>query len=148
MNKCAIIVVVLLCLFAVGANARQGEYYLKFDITDRAELAKLTHVLSLDNVKDLTVYAYANDDQLKEFERMGYSYEILPAPSTLITPRMSADKLGIAAWDVYPTYDAYVAMMYQFEADHPDICTIVDAGSTVEGRSILFARISDNVNIE
>jgi len=148
MNKSAVIIVILLCLFVATANARQHEYYLKFSITDRADIAKLTHVLSIDNVRDLTVYAYANDDQLKIFDRMGYAYEILPAPGTLIKPEMSADKLGIAAWDVYPTYDAYVAMMYQFAADYPGLCTIVDAGLTTEGRSILFARISDNVNVE
>ncbi|MGC9362231.1 MAG: M14 family zinc carboxypeptidase, partial [Candidatus Syntrophosphaera sp.] len=48
-------------------------------------------------------------------------------------------------WDSYPTYDAYVAMMNSFAAEHPDLCQIVNAGTTVDGRSILIARISDNV---
>ena len=58
---------------------------------------------------------------------------------------MSSDVKGISAWDVYPTYDAYIAMMYQFQSTYPNLCRIVDAGNTVQGRKILFAVISDNV---
>jgi predicted deacylase len=49
-------------------------------------------------------------------------------------------------WDYYPTYDAYVAMMYQFATDYPDICQVFSIGTTVEGRDLLFAKISDNVD--
>ncbi|MDZ4181457.1 MAG: M14 family zinc carboxypeptidase, partial [Candidatus Cloacimonadaceae bacterium] len=47
----------------------------------------------------------------------------------------------------YPTYDAYVTMMYAFASSYPNLCQIIDAGTTVAGRKILYARISDNVHL-
>ncbi len=39
-----------------------------------------------------------------------------------------------------------LAMMYQFQTNYPNLCKIIDAGNSVQGRKILFAKISDNVN--
>ena len=133
---------------AVSAVGAGSEYYLKFNIQDRAELLRLTRVLSIDNVADSVVYAYANDRQLAELEVLGYRYEILPHPSSLIEPTMTTRTRDLKAWDVYPTYDAYVAQMNLFAADYPSICRLVDVGETVQGRRILFAVISDNVDVE
>ena len=36
-------------------------------------------------------------------------------------------------------------MMYQFQTDYPELCQVVSIGQSVEGRELLFARISDNV---
>jgi len=148
MKKLFSVVLLLALILAADGFSANSEVYIKFQIRDRAELGKLTGIISIDNVKDLTVYAYANDDQIRAFEELGYAYEILSHPGTLITPKMATTKADIKAWDSYPTYDAYVAMMYQYAADHPNLCAIVDAGSTIDGRSILFARISDNVAVE
>jgi hypothetical protein len=60
---------------------------------------------------------------------------------------MSSNIKQITGWNVYPTYDAYVTMMYQFQLNYPNLCRIVDGGTTVRGRKILFAVISDNVNL-
>jgi hypothetical protein len=51
-------------------------------------------------------------------------------------------------WDAYPTYEAYVAMMQQFAADYPELCRLVVAGQSVDGRDILFAKLSANVDSE
>ena len=123
------------------------EVYFKFLISDRSEINTLTRIISIDNVDGNTVYAYANENEFKEFEKLNYPYIILPHPGKMIEPEMSSDIRGISAWDVYPTYDAYLAMMYQYQTNYPDLCRIVDAGTTVQGRKILFAVISDNVNI-
>ncbi len=141
----AIVIVLVMAVSAVGAGS---EYYLRFNIQDRAELLRLTRVLSIDNVADSVVYAYANDRQLAELEVLGYRYEILPHPSSLIEPTMTTRTRDLKAWDVYPTYDAYVAQMNLFAADYPSICRLVDVGATVQGRRILFAVISDNVDVE
>ena len=136
-----------LCLFA-SVNAYGQETYFKFEIDSRDELTKITRIISIDNVRDNLVFAYANDKELEVFSQLGIEYTVLPHPGTLIQPRMSADKSGLENWDSYPTYDNYVAMMYQFAIDYPSLCQIVDAGNSVQGRSILFARISDNVGLE
>jgi hypothetical protein len=123
------------------------EVYFKFRFTSKADLNELSRMISIDNVKGDTAFAYANEEQYNNFLKTGYEIKILTAPGKLIIPRMSDDPGSILDWNVYPTYDAYVTMMNQFAADHPDICQIVNAGSTVQGRQILFVKISDNVNV-
>ena len=61
---------------------------------------------------------------------------------------MSDNPESILDWDVYPTYDAYINLMNLFAANHPDICQLVNAGSTVQDRQILFLKISDNVTLK
>lgn len=122
------------------------EVYFKFNISDRAEVRLLTNIISIDNLEENTVYAYANENEFRQFESLNYPYTVLTRPSKLIEPEMSSNIEEITAWDVYPTYDAYLTMMYSFQTSYPNICRIVDAGNTVQGRKILFAVISDNVN--
>lgn len=124
------------------------EVYFKFEIAERSELDILTNIISIDNVVNgKTVYAYANFNEFEEFLKLKYEFEILPNPSSLVVPDMSSNLEDISEWDVYPTYDAYVNLMYQFQSTFPSICKIIDAGNTVQGRKILFAKISDNVNV-
>ena len=128
--------------------ANDSEFYFEFKTPDRALLDKASRLVSIDRVTPDLTRAYANGGELAQFEKLGLAYEVLPHPGTLIVPRMAVTKDAMADWDVYPTYGDYVAMMYQFQTDYPALCRIVDAGTTVQGRSILFARISDNVTDE
>ena len=96
-------------------------------------MQKLTRVVSLDNVKDGDVFAYANESELRDFESLGIPYDVLPAPSSLIEPEMAQSVKDIGEWDVYPTYDQYVAWMDSFEDNYPSLCQIVNIGSTVDG---------------
>ena len=78
---------------------------------------------------------------------MNIPYWILQHPGDInFDPEMESSPDEIMDWDVYPTYEGYVAMMNQFAANYPNLCRIVNAGQTVQGRQILFAVISDNVN--
>lgn len=148
MNKQAIIITLLSCFLLFALAAQGSETYFKFKIDSPKEISRLTKIISIDNVKDNIVYAYANDRELENFKQLGIEFEILQHPGTLIQPEMSSDKADIRAWDSYPTYEGYVSMMNQFAADYPSLCQIVNAGSSVQGRSILFAKISDNVGTE
>lgn len=122
------------------------EVYFKFDISEKSELRTLTNIISIDNVKGNTAFAYANETEFREFKMFNYSYIVLTHPSKRTEAKMSSNVEEISDWDVYPTYDAYVNMMYKFQSDYPNICRIVDAGNSVQGRKILFAVISDNVD--
>lgn len=134
-------------LFLLPLAARDWtQYYFRFEISDKAELQSLTNVVSIDAVRGNWVYAYANDDEWDEFGKLGYRAELLPDPASLYPAVMSANQSQLRLWDSYPTYDAYVAMMNGFAAAHPNLCQIISAGHTVNGRQILFAKISDNVS--
>jgi hypothetical protein len=126
--------------------SKRNEAYFSFTISSKAILPALSKIISLDNVKGNTVYAYANSEEFDNFLKYNLPYKLLTAPSLNKDVSMSGNEKEIKAWDVYPTYDAYVSMMNQFAASHPDICKIVDGGNTVQGRKILFAVITSNVN--
>ena len=122
------------------------EVYFKFNISEKTELNVLTKIISIDNIIGNTVYAYANEEEFNSFLKFGYEYELLKKPGDVSDVRMSSSTDDIKIWDSYPTYDGYVSMMNQFEANYPSICKVVDAGNTVQGRKILFVKISDNIN--
>ncbi|MCD6330185.1 MAG: succinylglutamate desuccinylase/aspartoacylase family protein, partial [Candidatus Cloacimonetes bacterium] len=146
-----IFLVTLILLVASSLYAGIGdaqEIYFSFEISERSELEQLTRIVDIDNVKGNIVYAYGNLNDLTELKNIGYEITELPHPGTLIIPRMAPTLREVRDWDYYPTYDQYIAMMYQFAADYPTICRIVDIGSSVEGRQLLFAVISDNVGTE
>ncbi|MDH3937532.1 MAG: M14 family zinc carboxypeptidase [candidate division Zixibacteria bacterium] len=148
-RKSVLSFVLLVLLFSTAAGYDfNGERYLKISIRDRADLPKLSGLLSIDDVQGETVFAYTHESKLNELSTLGFTYEVLPHPSSLVDPAMSSDKVDVKVWDVYPTYDAYVAMMYQFAADFPALCRIENVGTTVNGRALLFAVISDNVGTE
>ncbi len=138
----------LLLILAVAAPVTGAEYYFKFVIDGREQLSKLTRVVSIDDVRGDTVYAFANDQELSEFRNLGYDYTMLPAPGSLIEPTMSDNLKDLLDWDSYPSYEAYVAMMYQFETDYPGLCEIHIIDSSVQNRLLLVAHISDNVAVE
>ncbi|HNX01047.1 MAG TPA: M14 family zinc carboxypeptidase, partial [Candidatus Cloacimonadota bacterium] len=122
-----------------------GERYFKFEIKDRAEIQKLTRIISIDNVKDRTVFAYANQKEWDAFNNMGYTPVLLPAPSTLIEPRMASNDRDIWAFDTYPTYTQYETMMSTFASTYPSLCQIYTLGTLSSGRKLLYAHISSNV---
>ena len=124
------------------------EVYFRFEIEDRSEISTFTKIVSIDNVVDDTVYAYANQREFDKFRLMGKDIEILTPPSLRYKPRMIDSTVKSEGWDAYPTYNAYREMMYRFQADYPDICRIDSVGCSVENRAILFAVISDNVQQE
>jgi len=148
MKKPLLFAFLLFVLIQSAVSVNAAETYYKFDIGSKDEIGKITKLISIDNVDGYTVYAYANDRQLEDFRELGYAITILPNPGTLIEPRMSTDKDGLAAWDSYPAYSAYISMMNDFATNYPNLCQIVNAGQSIEGRDILFARITNNLTVE
>jgi len=126
----------------------RGEIYFSFTADDRDDLKALSRVISLDHIDNSQVFAYAGKKEFTEFLKYNYPYDILPKPGELIkNPRMleEVDIKGINDWDFYPTYQAYLDMMNQFATQYPGLCQIINIGSSLEGRQILMAKISDNV---
>ncbi len=148
MKQLVILLALAMLLMSITATAAVQETYFKFKVESPKALDELTKIVSIDKVLDGEVFAYANPRQWDNFTRLGYDYTILPNPSSLIVPKMGDTKEALSQWDTYPTYDAYVDWMYQFGTDYPDICRVIDAGTTVDGRNILFVKISDNPDTE
>jgi hypothetical protein len=143
-KKITIISLFLLALTLLSAG-EQNEYYFSFELTDLSRLPFLAEIVSIDNVQGYRIFAYANDSEWEAFLNTGYKPRILPHPGINPKAEMANSKTKMRDWDAYPTYQAYLDLMYGFAQDYPALCRIVDAGTTVGGRKILFAVISDNV---
>jgi PKD repeat protein/murein tripeptide amidase MpaA len=126
----------------------KSEVYLKIKAGSESEIRMLSKVISISNVKNNEIFAFASEKQFRNFTNLNISYEVLPHPGTLDkAPKMFGHFLkDITDWNSYPTYQAYIDMMNQYQTDYPGLCRIVNIGQTVDGRDLLFAVISDNVN--
>jgi hypothetical protein len=124
----------------------KGEVYYKFTINDYSLLKDLTKLIAIDNVQGNVVYAYSNQQEFDQFLKLNLNYEVLKHPGEVGKVQMCDNFVELQkGWNSYPTYDAYVQMMYAYQENYPSLCKIIDAGNTVNGRKILFAKISKNV---
>lgn len=135
-------------IYAQQELQRRGEVYFSFIVSDLSQIAFLTQKLSISQVTEHTVFAYANQKEFDTFVTYGYTYNILTAPSELVTVKMSDNPQEVLTWNYYPTYTAYESIMQQFATDHPEICKLLTITTLASGRKILGLRISDNVNIQ
>ena len=148
---------VLLFVFIFAANIfaqysakyyleSKGEVYYKFTIKDISLLKELANKISIDNVNGNIVYAYSNQFEFDTFLKYNLDYEVLKHPGEVGKVQMSENVTELQkGWNTYPTYETYVQMMYSFQENYPSLCQIFDAGNTVNGRKLLFAKISKNV---
>ena len=120
------------------------EHYFRFPLKPGVDLNILTHIVSLDNVENGFVYAYANEEQWIQVNKLGLEIEELPHPGSLYDHEMNSTH--IMDWDTYPTYSAYKNMMLQFASAYPSICRLDTIGYSVQNRLILVLKISDNVS--
>ncbi len=125
--------------------SERGEEVIKIHLQNLGDIESLSKIVSIDKVEGFDVTAYVNRKQFSKFLKTGYDYEVVPR----VVPKgikMSDNVKEAKNWDSYPTYETYVQLMYDFENAYPNLCKIYDIGTTVDGRKILFAKISDNVN--
>ena len=131
---------------------KKGEVYFKFNINTRDEIGILTKIISIDNVKDNVVYAYADKEGFIKFLLLNYPYTVLPNPNTLQKVKTkntsSLKQLQLQSWNTYPTYSSYESIMNQFVTNYPAICKLVNIGTLASGRKLLILKISDNVNVK
>ena len=148
-------VLLFLVVLTLGLNAQDvkdvfkgwKEVYFSFHSTNEVPLNKVSRIVSIDNVKDGQVFAYANEKEFVKFLSLGIDYEMLPHPSESITPEMRSQVniKEINSWDFYPTYDGYVDLMHQFVTDHPGMCELVSIDTLTSGREILFIHINNDL---
>jgi hypothetical protein len=138
--------------FSFGQNLKEAsgqrrENYFSFRIHSKEEIETLTKMISIDDVRGDSVWAYANIQQFIKFTQLGYSITLLPSPGDVpnvimkdhITPGSKTPM------NYYPTYTAYEDLMNNFQALYPSICQLQTIATLASGRKIIIAKISDNV---
>lgn len=133
----------------------QKEIYIQFEASSNEQVNKLSSIISVDGYDENSkiATAYCNEKQFANFLNTGIEYLVLQKPSTLVEANMWDFSVADASpcngvWDAYPTYSAYVDLMYQFEAAYPDICDVFSIGTTYEGKELIVAKISDNLTTD
>lgn len=147
MKKAFIVFILIVNSFIAFAQEIE-EFYFKFVITSHDELEMITRLISIDNVINDTVYAYANQEQLEAFRNLDYKLEFIKDRLDDMKAYTMAGTLDeMSNWDRYPIYELYVEMMQNFATSYPDICKLDTIGESKYGRLLLAVKISDNVSV-
>lgn len=154
-----LIISVLLSMTFWSLNAQENEWqeisknrieiYFSFQLDKAGKLNSLSRIISVDRIEGQLVYAYANRQQYRAFKKRNIPFNLEIPPGLLLKNpgmRSASEIKNITDWDFYPTYDGYESMMYEFAADYPDICELIELGTLASGRKILAIRISDNIS--
>lgn len=97
--------------------------------------------------EDQQLRIYIQRHWLDTLREQGVIFQELPIPSLSIIPEMKEAIRGTdSLWDFYPTYTAYVNLMYQFAQQYPGLCRIEEIATLNSGRKLLAAVLSANVD--
>ena len=127
---------------------------IRIEIRDRAELARLTRLVSIEDVRGLEVQAVATPEQLVRLHEAGYQWRVLPpavkaADVTICPPGWEDDPER--PWSCYPTYGQYTALMHRFVSENPGLCRIVDLGAgnnTVRPHRLWAVVLTDHPEVD
>ena len=123
---------------------QRNEYYFTFNLNGNDDLKAIAHAVSVDQVDGNVVTAYANNEDFANFQKLGYQVTLQTPPSMLEKVAMwDGSNRAEYDWDSYPTYEAYEAMMFDFQANHPDKCEIITLGTLPSNRKILITHLND-----
>lgn len=129
------------------------EIYIAIPIQDEnIDINTLKYTIYIDKITTDTIFAYVTYKQYDAFNELNINFIKLTPPSM----RLNEAELNmkdendiinkqITSWDYYPTYSAYLTLMQQFAQTYPNLCRLDTIGTSVNGRLILSAIISDNV---
>jgi len=120
-----------------------------FDMVGEMDLNKIGNIISIDNINNSKVLAYANKHEFERFLELNIPFYLSPSPAQLATGIVMKDDVDLATlevWDFYPTYEEYLEIMQDFATAYPDLCEIVEIGESTEGRKILAAHINDDLD--
>ncbi len=131
----------------------RGEVYFKFKLSEneleKSDLLVLTNIISIDNVRDNIVTAYANAKEFDRFIDLNVDFEVLTPPSMIYKSILenASSPRNTDAWDYYPSYGEYIDMMNQFAIDYPNLCEVVSIGQSTNDRELLFIHINNNLGV-
>ncbi|MFZ4400115.1 MAG: M14 family zinc carboxypeptidase [Bacteroidales bacterium] len=125
------------------------EIQFKFSISSKAEITKLTKIISIYNVKEDQVFAYANKKEFTQFLAQNYKYQIINSEvkSADLNMLNNLNSKNIQAWDFYPSYSVYDSLMTRFQTNYPNLCRTFSIKTLTSGRKLLFVKISDNPDL-
>lgn len=146
---------------ALGYIESKGEVCFIFQANNETQFQQISNFLSIGhkvNKATLEAEAYANEETFQQFLAYGLPYVVNVEDNEFYPHGNPEDgqfqyaTQSTNAWDddwnQYPTYSQYVAKMQYFANTYPQLCTLQNIGTTVNGRALLVLKISDNAAVE
>jgi hypothetical protein len=133
---------------------KRGEVYFSFEASV-TEIRRLGKIISVDNYSEGVVFANANYPEFMAFLEEGLEFTVYSPPGEWYrTDKPDLKDAGdflqyeeepdASDWNYYPSYTEYLSLMRTWADNYPELCEYIDAGKSVEGRSILFIKITGN----
>lgn len=133
-------------------NRRPGEVRLRLPRQSYQYLDQIGQYYTVDHGSSpKALIVYTPERTIAQLLRAQLPFEILTEePVTLRTIDASTwlaqSKTGAACsvpQDAYPSYELYVTLLENFAQARPDLCRLVDFGTTPQGRRLLALKITD-----
>lgn len=151
-------VIATLCLNLFAQNSRtellksqNPETYIETLAKSKTEINMLGKQFSIDKVTHNTDNSYTvrlciPSKHYADFVALNRPFKIMPTHKASVTMATSYAQMT-SAWNRYPTYSTYLAMMDTFQTQFPNICKIDTILSQTPGNhALLVAHISNNLS--
>ena len=131
--------------------SQHPELIIKFQMQDKEQMKALTRMVSIDKVTGNEVIAYTTQEEFAQFLELNIPYEIVERPVLFPEELNMLDFEAIKNcrndWNYYPDYNAYLEMMAEFAENYPNLCRMVEFGTSVQNKKLLSCVISSNVHV-
>lgn len=158
-------IICFLIWFSSNGTAQTMQDELKrYDVVElriKADSEKLNHILKIGGIAidhgstADSIILVVSKKAFQTFNELGLSYEWIPRKESTLRVKdynyISSLKSRSACMEdmnYYPAYQAYVSMMYDFEARYPGLCQTLDLGTLSSGRKILAVKITSDIEDE
>ncbi len=141
----ALIILLLSVAAALAYPVRIASWEIDADVKRLNELGVSVHTVTRSSG---TIVVYVRDDG--EFQMLlaqGFDAIALPDEAKEYARKLSQIKSLDPPQNEYYTLDQYHQFMIQTAAQYPDICALVQVGTSIQNRPLYFLKISDNVNV-
>lgn len=129
------------------------ELYLTLSLETKAEVQQLGAQFVLDKVRydadnqQFSVVVWLPKRDFARFAATEIPFEFLPIEAPKVTADMASSYSEMMAWNKYPKYATYLAMMDSFQRKFPNLCHIdTILAATPGSHKILAAHICPNVH--
>ena len=147
MKKYCLLLSILLATLYLSAYPVQIR---SWDINgDIKTLNEKHYSIDLVNRNTGTIIVYLKqDNDLSELQALGFSPERMPEPHLDYARDLwESTKDSTDTMNAYYSYSEYITFMQSTAAQYPDICQLVQYGTTIQNRPMYFMKISDNVSV-
>lgn len=144
---------IILLLLQAGSLLALEQLDLKVFLPGDISPEELSKIMSIDRVEDRVVYGSILDRDLGSLQRLGLDFSILPRTKASELQMCSDgwEEASEPAWDCYPTYPQYVALMQRLAQHYPAVCRLQSLGPStnlVRPHEILALKITDHPDEE